>query len=254
MPDPGTARQPSGLLTLEIRPGGAFDASSGLSALGEELLAAVPQLVGIVFLGPAGGRSHGTVGQDVLYDRVYDRVFRISAGSFFQVNATQTSVLVERVLADCHPHPTDFVLEGYSGVGLFSLFLAGRAAHVRAIESQAGAVADAQASALINGVTNVACVEGVLERALGALTHRGGRVDVALVDPPRAGCHPRALSVIQSLAPRALIYVSCDPATLARDLHLFCGDAYRLVHVQPIDMFPHTAHIECVALCERTHG
>ncbi|HEY7834141.1 MAG TPA: class I SAM-dependent RNA methyltransferase [Ktedonobacterales bacterium] len=250
-PPPG---QSAGLLSLEVRPGGAFDAAGGPRAIGEELLAAVPGLAGVVTLGLPGGRGRMVVGQDYLYDRVFDRVFRISAGSFFQVNAAQTPVLVEQALLAGHARPSDHVLDGYSGVGLFSLFFAGRAAQVTAIESQASAVADARASAEINHIANVATYEGVLERSLGSLVRRGEPVDVALVDPPRSGCHPRALAALRDLAPRAFLYVSCDPSTLARDLHLFCVDRYRLVSVQPVDLFPHTAHIESVALCERVRG
>jgi 23S rRNA (uracil1939-C5)-methyltransferase len=241
----------AGLLGLEARPGGALDADGGPQSVGEALLAAVPALVGVVVLGLPGGRGRVPIGQDYLYDRVFDRVFRISAGSFFQVNPAQTPVLVEQALTAARPRPTDRVLDGYSGVGLFALFFAGRTAHVHAIESQPGAVADARASAALNDIGNVTTTEGVLERVLGLLAHQGERVDVALVDPPRAGCHPRALAEIRALGPRTFVYVSCDPATLARDLHLLCGDEYRLVHVQPVDLFPQTAHIEAVALCER---
>ena len=76
-------------------------------------------------------------------------------------------------------------------------------------------------------------------------------MDVALVDPPRSGCHPRALAALKEQAPRQFLYVSCDPSTLARDLQLFCADGYRLVSVQPVDLFPHTSHIEAIAVCER---
>jgi 23S rRNA (uracil1939-C5)-methyltransferase len=248
------AWEPPALLGLEVRPGGALDAAGGPQAVGEALLRAVPSLTGVVIIGLPGGRGRFPIGQDYLYDRVYDRVFRISAGSFFQVNATQTPVLVERALVAARPRSSDLVLDGYSGVGLFSLFLASRAQHVNAIESQPSAVADASASLGINGIVNVSTVEGVLERTLGTLARQGERVDVALVDPPRAGCHPRALATLRQMAPRTFVYVSCDPSTLARDLQLFCGSAYRLVHVQPVDLFPHTAHIECVALCERAGG
>jgi 23S rRNA (uracil1939-C5)-methyltransferase len=134
---------------------------------------------------------------------------------------------------------------------LFSLNLAGHVTHVHAIESQPSAVSDARASASLNGISNVMVTEGVLERVLGTMRRQYGRVDVALLDPPRAGCHPRALSELQQLGPRAIVYVSCDPSTLARDLQLLCSRGYRLASVQPVDMFPFTSHIECVALCER---
>lgn len=243
--------QRAGVLSLEARPGGALDAAGGPQAIGEALLAAVPGLVGVVTLGLPGGRGRVVSGQDYVHDRVFDRVFRISAGSFFQVNAAQTPVLVERALLAARTRPADHVLDGYSGVGLFSLFFAGRAARVTAIESQASAVADARASAEINHVENVATHEGVLERMLGELARQGERVDVALVDPPRSGCHPRALAALKEQAPRQFLYVSCDPSTLARDLQLFCADGYRLVSVQPVDLFPHTSHIEAIAVCER---
>lgn len=242
---------PAGLLAIETRPGGAFDAAGGPQEIGTALLAAVPGLVGVVILGLPGGRGRVVIGEDCVYEQVLDRTFRISAGSFFQVNAAQTPVLVEQALAALRPRPTDWVLDGYSGVGLFSLFLADHATHVHAIESQPSAVADARASATLNDITNVTVTEGVLERTLGVARRQRQRVDIALVDPPRSGCHPRALNEIKLLAPRTLVYISCDPSTLARDLHLFCSDSYRLVSVQPVDMFPFTAHIECVALCER---
>ena len=241
-----------GLLAIETRPGGAVDAAGGPQALGEALLDAVNGLVGVVTLGLPGGRGRVVVGQDFVYERVLNHTFRISAGSFFQVNASQTPVLVQQAISALRPRRSDWALDGYSGAGLFSLFLADHVTHVHAIESQPSAVADARASASLNSVSNITVTEGVLERALGGMRRQRERVDIALVDPPRAGCHPRALTEIQQLAPRCLVYISCDPSTLARDLHLICSDGYRLVTVQPIDMFPFTSHIECVAVCERT--
>lgn len=241
-----------GLLAIETRPGSAIDADGGPHALGEALMAAAPDLVGVVILGLPGGRGRVVVGQDFVHEHVLDRVFRISAGSFFQVNAEQTPVLVEQAIEALNPHPDDLALDGYSGVGLFSLFLADDVRHVHAIESQPSAVADARASAALNSVLNLTVTEGVLERVLGMARRQGETVDIALVDPPRAGCHPRAITELKALAPRCIVYVSCDPSTLARDLQLFCNDGYRLTNVQPVDMFPFTSHIESVALIERT--
>lgn len=240
-----------GLLTIEARPGSTFSLDNNAQDVAEALLAAVPDLTGVVILGLPGGRGRVVAGQDFVLERVLDKVFRISAGSFFQVNATQTPALVREALSAAHPYTTDWVLDGYSGVGLFSLFLAGEVEHVHAIESQPSAVSDARASAVLNGITNITSTEGVLERTLGALVRQRERVDIALVDPPRSGCHPRALAELKQLAPRTFVYISCDPSTLARDLQLFCAGDYRLVSVQPVDMFPFTSHIECVARCER---
>lgn len=244
-------KQPAGILAIETRPGGAIDAAGGPQAVGAALMEAAPGLIGVVILGLPGGRGRVVVGQDYVHEQVLHRTFRISAGSFFQVNASQTPILVQQALAALRPRPGDWALDCYSGVGLFSLFLAEHVTHVHAIESQPSAVADARASAAMNGVTNVTPTEGVVERMLGMLRRQNSRVDIALVDPPRAGCHPRALAEIKQLAPRTLVYISCDPSTLARDLQHFCADGYRLVSVQPVDMFPFTSHIESIALCER---
>lgn len=250
-PGRGGSKHPTGILAIETRPGGAIDAAGGPQAVGAALMEATPGLVGVVILGLPGGRGRVVVGQDFVYEQVLHRTFRISAGSFFQVNASQTPVLVQQALAALRPRRSDWALDCYSGVGLFSLFLAEQVTHVHAIESQPSAVADARASAAMNGVTNVTATEGVVERMLGMLRRQNNRADIALVDPPRAGCHPRALAEIKQLGPRTLVYISCDPSTLARDLQHFCADGYRLVSVQPVDMFPFTSHIECVALCER---
>jgi 23S rRNA (uracil1939-C5)-methyltransferase len=243
--------EPSGLLTIEARPGSSLAAEGDLEAIGHQLQDAVPGLAGVAILGLPGGRGRVVTGQDFVYEWLLGRTFRVSAGSFFQVNPAQTPVLVREALAALSPYPGDSALDGYSGVGLFSMFLADHVTHVHAIESQPSAVADARASAAINGISNITASEGVLERLTASLRGQNERVDIALVDPPRAGCHPRALMEIKRLGPRAFVYVSCDPSTLARDLHLFCTDGYRLVFVQPVDMFPFTSHIECIALCSR---
>lgn len=243
--------EPVGLLAIEARPGSAIDDAGGPHVIGQALRVEAPMLAGVVILGLPGGRGRVVVGQDYVHEQVLNRTFRISAGSFFQVNPSQTPVLVREALSWLNPQPRDEALDGYSGVGLFSMFLASRARHVHAIESQPSAVADARASAILNHVTNLTISEGVLERALGLMSKRNEHIDIALVDPPRAGCHPRALAEIKRLAPRTLVYVSCDPSTLARDLNLLCADAYRLIAVQPVDMFPFTSHIESIAVCER---
>jgi 23S rRNA (uracil1939-C5)-methyltransferase len=239
------------LLTIEARPGAPFDREGGPDAVASALRMAIPGLAGVVILGLPVGRGRVTAGQDFVHDHVLNRIYRISAGSFFQVNPTQTPVLVERAIEALRPHPRDVALDGYSGVGLFSLFLAKRVDRVIAIESQPSAVADARASATLNAIENVWAYEGVLERVIGGMRRQRERVDIALVDPPRAGCLPRALNELTAMGPRTLVYVSCDPSTLARDLRLICDSGYRLSNVQPVDMFPYTSHIECIATCDR---
>jgi 23S rRNA (uracil1939-C5)-methyltransferase len=237
------------LLTVHARPGSLIE---NPQALAQELMGISPAIVGVIIERVGGRYGRVFVGQEYLTDMVLGRRFRVSADSFFQVNLPQTGVLVERAIAMLEPQRSEVVLDGYSGVGLFSAFLASRAARVIAIESQPSAVMDARASAALNNQNNITALEGTLERILGQLHYRRERIDLALVDPPRAGCHPKALQAFQTLSPRAICYVSCDPSTLARDIATLCaGGRYRLVSAQPVDMFPQTYHIECIALLAR---
>jgi 23S rRNA (uracil1939-C5)-methyltransferase len=237
------------LLTVQARPGSLIENPQQLA---QELMTIAPGIVGVIIERVGGRYGRVFVGQEFLTDVVLGRRFRVSADSFFQVNPVQTAVLVDRALALLEPQRTEVVLDGYSGVGLFSAFLAPRTARVIAIESQPSAVMDARASAAMNNQNNITAFEGTLERLLSQFHYRRERIDVALVDPPRAGCHPKALQALQVIAPRAICYVSCDPSTLARDIATLCsGGRYRLIAAQPIDMFPQTYHIECVALLVR---
>ncbi len=237
------------LLSLHARPGSMIEAPQQLA---HELITIAPGIVGVIVERVGGRYGRVVAGQEFLTDTVLGRRFRVSADSFFQVNLVQTGVLIERAMQMLEPQRSDVTLDGYSGVGLFSTFLASRASRVIAIESQPSAVMDARANATLNNQNNITTLEGTLERILGQLHYRRERIDVALVDPPRAGCHPKALQALQILAPRNICYVSCDPSTLARDIATLCsGGRYRLVAAQPVDMFPQTYHIECLALLTR---
>ncbi len=220
--------------------------------LAQELMTIAPGIVGVIIERVGGRYGRVVAGQEFLTDVVHNKRFRVSADSFFQVNIVQTHTLVERALAMIEPLRSDVIMDGYSGVGLFSAFLATRAARVIAIESQPSAVMDARANATLNNQLNITALEGTLERILGQIYYRRERIDLAVVDPPRAGCHPKAIQALQSLAPRTIVYVSCDPSTLARDIASLCStDRYRLVYTQPVDMFPQTYHIESIALLAR---
>jgi 23S rRNA (uracil1939-C5)-methyltransferase len=237
------------LLVIHARPGSMIEDPQQLA---NELMQLAPSMVGVIIERVGGRYGRVFAGQEFLTDTVLGRRFRVSADSFFQVNLLQASVLVERALALLEPQRSDVILDGYSGVGLFSSFLAAQASRVIAIESQPSAVMDARATVALNNQNNITVLEGTLERLLGQLHYRRERVDIALVDPPRSGCHPKALQALQTLAPRSICYVSCDPSTLARDIATLCsGGRYRLVSAQPIDMFPQTYHIESVALLAR---
>ncbi len=171
-----------------------------------------------------------------------DRTFRCSSGSFFQVNLPQAAKLVELVLERLNLHGNEHVLDLYSGVGLFTAFIAASAAHVSGVESFAPAVDDAVHN--LNDYTNIDLYVDKIEAALPEILVA---VDAAVVDPPRAGMDAAALDALVAKQPQQIVYVSCDPATLARDAKRLVAAGYKLRDVQPVDMFPQTSHIECVA-------
>ncbi len=182
------------------------------------------------------------VGKEAIEERVGDRTFRVSPRSFFQVNTPLAEVLLALVEQFLAPAPDQTLLDGYGGVGLFGLSLASRVARVIEIEESADAVADAQYNA--RDLSNVEFHTGRVEAVLPQLE---GAIQLAVVDPPRAGIERAALAALIGKAPRAIAYVSCDPATLARDARILVDAGYRLTDVQPVDLFPQTYHIECVA-------
>jgi len=183
------------------------------------------------------------IGQTYITERVAGYTYRVSAPSFFQANTLQAERLVGLVLDYMAPEGGEVVLDGYCGVGLFTLPLAERAGLVVAVEIDPAAVDDLLEN--VAGRENVEVVEGPLE---AVLADRAGALDAAVVDPPRTGLSPEALEGLIAARPARLVYVSCDPATLARDARRLTAAGYRLEAVQPVDMFPQTYHIETVSL------
>jgi len=189
------------------------------------------------------GQHANLIGSNYFTEIVADRPYRISAPSFFQVNTPQAEQLVRLVMEylDLREHET--VLDAYCGVGLFTIHLAKRAALVVGVEATPSAVADLLENTA--DTDNVEVIEGPVEAVIPDLDVP---VDAAVVDPPRAGLDRFALDALVEHRPTRLVYVSCDPATLARDAKRLGRAGYHLVEVQPVDMFPQTYHIESVAL------
>jgi 23S rRNA (uracil1939-C5)-methyltransferase len=173
-------------------------------------------------------------------------VFEVSPGSFFQVNAPQAERLVDTVLRLAEPQAGETALDLYCGVGLTSLALARHCARVVGVELDPGAVADARANAAAHGIDNAEFICADAEDSTNF-----GRAELVVLDPPRKGCSQETLAGLAALGPRRMVYVSCNPATLARDLAALRGLGYEAQALELIDMFPQTAHVESVCLVTR---
>ena len=182
-------------------------------------------------------------GQKRYVETVGNSSFFVSSPSFFQVNVEQAAQAAEIVREGLSLGPGDVLLDAYTGVGTFAVLLAPYVGKVIAVEESSAAVADAKENAA--GLPGVEFVLGRTENVLGDLAVLP---DVVVLDPPRSGCQPQALASLLALSPSRVAYVSCDAETLARDLKILCGGGYFLDRVAPIDMFPQTHHVECVAL------
>jgi 23S rRNA (uracil1939-C5)-methyltransferase len=194
----------------------------------------------------ADGEVVVLVGSTYLVESVAGRDYRVSAGSFFQVNTGGAEALVALVRGYLAPAGDETLVDLYCGVGLFGLALAGSVRHVVGVEADPGAAADFRHNA--RGLDRVELIEGTAEEVLPGLE---GAVDLLVLDPPRSGAGKQVAGEIARLGPRRVAYVSCDPATLARDARYLIEAGYRLRELQPVDLFPQTYHIESVALFEK---
>jgi 23S rRNA (uracil1939-C5)-methyltransferase len=198
-----------------------------------------------------GSQNSTLAGRDYIVDQLGGLTFRISPSSFYQVNPVQTLVLYEKVLAYAGLTGVEMVVDAFSGVGTIALFLAEHAKKVYGLEVVPQAAEDALGNADLNKINNVEFLVGEVEKRLPELAAQGLHPDVVVLDPPRAGCGREVLDAVVEMMPLRVIYVSCDPGTLARDLGYLTGMAYRVLEVQPVDMFPWTRHVECVVLMSR---
>jgi 23S rRNA (uracil1939-C5)-methyltransferase len=229
-------------------------AVSELAPLVAELQARVPETTSVVMnVNPkkasvaVGVEEHLLGGRDHIRESVGGLGFQVSPNSFFQTNTAQAGQLFDIVLESTGLTGAETAIDLYSGTGAISLLLARRARWVYGIEVAPAAVADAERNAAANSIGNCTFLTGEVRHVLPPLIAAGVTAEVVVADPPRAGFHPKALRALLNLGPARIIYVSCNPGTLGRDLADLVRGGYRLEWVQPVDMFPHTAHIEAVA-------
>ncbi|TRM11584.1 23S rRNA (uracil(1939)-C(5))-methyltransferase RlmD [Lentibacillus cibarius] len=198
-----------------------------------------------------GKKTEIVWGDAYIYDKIGDVTFAISPQSFYQVNPKQTKVLYEKAMEYAQISSTDTVVDAYCGIGTISLFLAQQAKQVYGVEVVPEAVEDAKKNATLNGITNAAFYVGEAEKVMSWWTAQGMRPDVIVVDPPRKGCDEELLKAMTDMQPERIVYVSCNPSTLARDLRILEDSGYEVKEVQPVDMFPQTMHVECVSWLEK---
>lgn len=190
-------------------------------------------------------------GKERIDDVIGDLQFSLSAHSFFQVNPEQTEVLYGKALEYAGLQGNETVIDAYCGTGTISLFLAKKAKEVIGIEIVEPAVEDARENAIRNGFENARFIAGDAAEVMPGLYEAGARPEVIVFDPIRAGCKPEVLKAAAAMAPEKMVYVSCNPASMARDLTVLREYGYEAVEVQPVDMFPMTSHVETVVLMSK---
>ena len=198
-----------------------------------------------------GSEEHVLLGRETITESLRGLSFQVSANSFFQTNTMQAERLFALVEAACASEGHETIIDLYSGTGAISLLLARGCRRVYGIEVAPAAVADAVRNARANGIENCTFLTGEVRHVLPVLVADGVRADTVVADPPRAGFHPKALVTLAALGPARIVYVSCNPSTLARDVGDLVRRGYRLEWVQPVDMFPQTPHIEAIARLRR---
>ena len=198
-----------------------------------------------------GDRNITIFGEDYITDFIGGFKFKISPLSFYQVNPLQTEMLYDKVLKYAGLTGNEIVFDLYCGIGTISLFLSSKAKKVYGVEVVEAAVFDAKENAKINRVENVEFITGKAEKIISEMYNEGVKANVVVVDPPRKGCDEILLQTLIKMQPDRIVYVSCNPATLARDLKYLDQNGYKTLEVQPVDMFPHTSHVECVVRIQR---
>ena len=201
-----------------------------------------------------GDTYHTLFGEGYIEDQLCGLTFRLSPASFYQVNHHQAQVLYEKAIAMADLHGTETVLDLYCGTGTITLAMARSAGTVIGVEVVPQAIRDAQENARRNRIDNARFFCADAGQAARQLSDEGIRPDVITVDPPRKGITPEVIDAIADMSPSRLVYVSCDPATLARDVHLLAEKGYLLQRAEAVDLFPRTKHVETIVLISRLTG
>ena len=225
----------------------------------ERIVTLLPQVTSIVvnhnpkqtnvILGPTNRTIYG---KDQITDYIKDLSFQLSPHSFFQINPEQTTVLYDTTSEFAHLKDHEIVIDVYCGTGTISLFLAHKAKHVIGIEIVAPAIEDAKKNAERNGYDNTEFIVGDAAVEMPKLYKQGIKPEVIVFDPIRAGCKEDVLHAAVGMGPERIVYVSCNPSSMARDIEILTKQGYKLVKVQPVDMFPQTYHVEAVGLLIRS--
>ncbi|MBA3602072.1 MAG: 23S rRNA (uracil(1939)-C(5))-methyltransferase RlmD [Parachlamydiaceae bacterium] len=220
-----------------------------MTSLAEQIMLRCPQVKGVVQ--NINKQNSNTIlsntyqvlaGSDHIQEMLGELRFKISPASFFQVNPEQAVLLYSKAVEFANLDGTEIVLDAYCGVGTLSLFFAKHAKKVLGVECVSDAIVDAKENAALNGIKNVSFVCKLSEDYIASLS----AVDVVVLNPPRKGCEPSVLQELKRLRPKTIVYISCDPSTLARDLAILREYGFAIEAIQPFDMFPQTAHVECV--------
>ncbi|RIL39206.1 23S rRNA (uracil(1939)-C(5))-methyltransferase RlmD [Staphylococcus equorum] len=242
------------LMVVFVTNGKKFKQSDVLT---EKLVAAFPEIVSVkhnvndthsnVIMGET---SYMLYGKDEIQDTLSDVTFKISDQSFYQINSIQTEKLYQRAIEYAELKGEETILDTYCGIGTIGLYMAPKAQHVYGVEIVPEAIADAKQNATLNQFENTTFVCGKAEEVILKWKAQGIKPDVVMVDPPRKGCDETFLETLLELNPRKIVYISCNPSTQQRDAQQL-AQRYKLTQITPVDMFPHTTHVETVAQFER---
>ena len=189
-------------------------------------------------------------GDGVIKENLCGYTFTISPKAFYQINPVQTEILYNKAMEFADIKKSDIVIDAYCGTGTIGIIASKYAGHVYGVELNKDAVRDAKKNAKLNNIENIDFVNTDAGRYMVNIADEGLKADVVIMDPPRAGSDVKFLKSLVKLSPKKVVYISCNPETLARDLMFLSKNRYKIRKIQPVDMFPHTEHVECAALLE----